>query len=129
MLNGSRMLNSSRILFTFLPLTIRRNMKNKTIVSAVLIAAVILLGCGKAPVACFTVDKGKLAKLNEEVQFDAACSADAESFEWNFGDGTAFVTGATVKHKFTIANTYTVVLTAKSGNKIDTAQAALLIAP
>src|SRR6266568_2062635 len=50
------------------------------------------------------------------VTFDASTSADPDgtiaSYTWNFGDGnTTTVTTATITHRYTVANTYNVVLT------------------
>jgi PKD repeat protein len=91
--------------------------------------AALLFSCTKAPVACFVADKGKTAKLNEEVQFDASCAEGGTTYEWNYGDGSALAAGITTKHKFTAAANYTVVLTATTGNKSDTSQLVLAITP
>lgn len=85
----------------------------KIILSGILLVNV---SCTKDPEACFVSDKGKAAKVNEEVHFNAACSTDADSYAWDFGDGTS-ATGATTKHKFSRAATYMVKLTVSNKNK------------
>jgi PKD repeat protein len=77
---------------------------------------VFIYSCLKTPEACFTVDKGKTAKINEEVQFDAACSVDATSYSWDFGDGTNGI-GVSTKHKYRVASTYVVVLIVNNGSE------------
>jgi len=76
-----------------------------------------LSSCSKSPEACFVVDKGSLnTKVNEEIQFNAACSTDADTYVWEYGDGSSD-TGGTAKHKYPQAGTYTVKLTAKNSSK------------
>jgi PKD repeat protein len=81
-----------------------------------LFLALSIVSCTKDPAGCFTVDKGKTAKVNEEVQFDASCSANAETYSWDFG-GLGTATGATTKFKFTKAGKYIIKLQAKKGDK------------
>jgi chitodextrinase len=72
--------------------------------------------CTKTPSGCLSVDKGKTAKVNEEVQFDGSCSTNETSYAWEFGDG-ATETGNPVKHKYSTAGTYMVKLTVKNKKK------------
>ena len=77
-----------------------------------------LTSCTKTPSACFTVDKGSAnTRINEEIQYNALCSTDADSYTWDYGDGSANESGAQVKHKYRTAGSYTVRLTAKNGSK------------
>lgn len=76
----------------------------------------LVLGCTKTPEACFTINKGKLPKVNEEIQFDASCSKDAVSFLWEFGDGNNGSEIST-KHKYSIAGNYIVKLTVTNKSK------------
>jgi PKD repeat protein len=87
-----------------------------------LFLALSIVSCTKDPAACFTVDKGSIAKVNEEVQFDASCSANAETYAWSFGTlGTA--TGVTTKFKFTTKGKVVVKLVAsKSGKSSESIQ-------
>jgi hypothetical protein len=69
-------------------------------------------------VAPSAVDQG------DEVQFDGSPTATTmvvpnAGYTWNFGDGTAQATGASVVHSFTKAGTYSVTLnvTDRGGNK------------
>jgi chitodextrinase len=81
-----------------------------------LFLALSIVSCTKDPAGCFTVDKGKTAKVNEEVQFDANCSINAETYVWSFGTlGTA--TGITTKFKFTAKGKVVVKLVASKGGK------------
>ena len=78
-----------------------------------------LVSCKKDPVACFSVDKGKTAKINEEVQFNAACSTDADTFEWTYKSGTTVLstaTGVLAKFKFTVKGIVKITLVAKKGS-------------
>jgi PKD domain len=78
--------------------------------------ALSIVSCTKDPAACFTVDKGSTTKVNEEIQFDANCSANAETYAWSFGTlGTA--TGITTKYKFTTKGKVIVKLVASKGGK------------
>lgn len=91
--------------------------KTLTIMIGLFSAGVLFIsGCTKTPSPCFSVDKGGVAKVNEEVQFDASCSANATSFTWDFGDGSS-TSGSSVKHKYTTAATYVVKLTATNKKK------------
>ena len=88
----------------------------------------LIVSCSKTPEACFTVDKGKTAKLNEEVQFDATCSIDADTYTWDFGDGSTG-TGSSTKHKYPTASNYVVKLTASNTSKSATTSQSLTITP
>ena len=73
----------------------------------------------KDPTACFTVDKGKTAKVNEEVQFDASCSANADTYQWSFKSGATVLgtaSGAQTKFKFTAKGVVKISLVAKNGD-------------
>ena len=95
----------------------------------VLGSAFALSSCSKSPEACFVVDKGSLnTKVNEEIQFSAACSTDADTYVWEYGDGSS-ETGATVKHKYPQTGTYTVKLTAKNSSKSSSTSKTVTIAP
>jgi PKD repeat protein len=67
------------------------------------------------PTASFTVSSGP--KVGSPVAFDASGSKDPNAGgsitgeSWDFGDGTAVATGATVTHTFAVAGTYAVTLT------------------
>ncbi|MBC7413284.1 MAG: PKD domain-containing protein [Bacteroidia bacterium] len=75
-----------------------------------------LFACTKTPTPCFSIDRGKPTKVNEEIQFDASCSNNASTFSWEFGDGTTG-TGVAVKHKYTVDKMYIVRLTATNKRK------------
>ena len=96
----------------------------------ILILSVTLLfaSCSKTPEACFTVDKLKTAKVNEEVQFNASCSKDADTYSWDFGDGNVG-SGSTTKHKYPNAGDYTVKLTASNKKKSVTNSQTVTINP
>ncbi|GAA4013708.1 hypothetical protein GCM10022408_28530 [Hymenobacter fastidiosus] len=95
---------------------------------AMLATGILLFAsCSKKPEACFSVDKGSLStKVNEEIQLNATCSNDADSYAWEYGDG-AIEAGAIVKHKYLKAGTYTVKMTAKGDGKSDTASKEVVI--
>lgn len=106
----------------------------KIVLSVKVIGSFIILilftNCSKTPEACFTYDKGSTdIKVNEEVHFSASCSKNADTYEWNFGDGSASSTasGSDVKHKYTTAGTYTVKLAAKNNKKTTETSQSLLV--
>ncbi|WP_156126441.1 PKD domain-containing protein [Hymenobacter sp. DG25B] len=77
----------------------------------------LLASCSKKPDACFTIEKGiPSSKINDDVQVNAACSTDADSYLWEWGDG-ASDTGSTAKHKYNAAGTFTIKLTAKGNDR------------
>ncbi len=103
--------------------------KIKIIATTLALAVIVFItSCAKTPEACFVADKGKNAKLNEEVQFDAACSKDANTYVWDFGDGTTG-SGASTKHKYTVVGVYIVKLTASNDSKEATYSIDLTIEP
>ncbi len=106
-------------------------MKKKTMTTILGLLAVgtfFITSCTKTPTACFSVDKGSVAKVNEEVQFDGSCSSNATSYMWDFGDG-ASTTGTSVKHKYGTAATYVVTLTVKNKKKSATLVQNVMINP
>ena len=98
----------------------------------VLLLSVAVIGfasCSKAPNACFTIEKGQpSSKLNDEVQVNAACSTDADSFVWEFGDGSS-TTGATAKHKYNAVGTFTIKLIARNSNKQTSSTRDVVVVP
>lgn len=68
------------------------------------------------PVAAFTASPSPTT-VGTSVSFDGTASHDPNSggsitgYSWNFGDGSAAGSGATVNHSYTSAGTYTVKLT------------------
>ena len=88
-----------------------------------------LSSCTKSPEADFVVDKGSAStKVNEEIQFSAACSTDANTYAWEYGAGSGG-TGASPKHKYPQAGTYTVKLTAKNSSKSSSTTRTVTVAP
>jgi PKD repeat protein len=81
-----------------------------------LILTLSVLSCTKDPAACFSVDKGTTTKVNEEIQFDASCSVNAETYSWDFGDSSTG-TGVQVKHKYSVKGKYIIKLVAKKADK------------
>lgn len=93
----------------------------KTVNHLILVTAglFVMSSCTKTPSACYSADKGKAAKVNEEVQFDASCSQDATTYTWDFGDGGTD-SGLNVKHKYLNTGVYTVTLKASNKKKSET---------
>ena len=89
-----------------------------------------MMSCSKTPSACFTVDKGSgNTRINEEIQYNALCSTDTDSYTWDYGDGSANESGAQAKHKYRTAANYTVRLTAKNSSKDASTTQVVTIAP
>jgi PKD repeat protein len=104
-------------------------MKKSIINLIAIFGLTILASCTKTPQACFVTDKGSASThVNEEIQFDATCSKDADSYDWEFGDGTT-QTGVTTKHKYTTAGNYTVTLTAHHSSKSASSSQTVTITP
>jgi chitodextrinase len=81
-----------------------------------LFLALSIVSCTKDPAACFETNKGNPTKLNEEIQFDASCSINSDTYAWSFGTlGTA--TGITTKFKFVTKGKVTVKLIASKEGK------------
>ncbi len=80
----------------------------------VFILALLISACGK-PIADFTYS-GADKPAPAEVDFENK-SKKAESYEWDFGDGTKS-SEASPKHKYASSGNYTVKLTAKKGQKM-----------
>lgn len=102
-----------------------------SLVRSVSVAAVVLLlaSCSKKPDACFTIEKGQpSSKLSDEVQVNAACSTDADSYVWDFGDGFS-TTGATAKHKYNAVGSFTIKLTAKNSSRESTTSKGVTVVP
>ena len=62
------------------------------------------------------------------MEFNAACSPDADEYVWEFGDG-ASTTGAKVKHKYNAAGTFNVKMTAKNDSRLSLANRTVIIVP
>lgn len=92
---------------------------NKKLISssvAAMVLAMLLIfnSCQKTPTACFEVSK-TTAAVNEQIAFDASCSKNADSCEWDFGDGTKSRDFKTT-HAYAAIGQYTVSMMTMSGN-------------
>lgn len=80
-------------------------------------AIAFTVGCKvEDPEACFTASTNNV-EVNAPVTFNN-CSKHAESYEWNFGDGSSAV-GSSASHIYTSPGTFTVTLTALGEEKDD----------
>ncbi len=68
-------------------------------------------GSGGQAVACFTFNAPICAAGGCSVSFDASCSENAVTYNWNFGDGSVERTGQNLTHTFETSGTFTVTLT------------------
>lgn len=80
----------------------------------------------RAPVAR-AVANPPYGNLPLDVGFDGSASSDPDgdslTYDWDFGDGTSHGTGATTRHIYTQAGTYTAILRVRDGqNAIGTAR-------
>lgn len=85
------------------------------------------------PVAAISVSPGTSGNAPMAVTFSGTDSSDAEgpiaSYSWSFGDGSSG-TGATVSKTYTVAGTYTAILTVTDGNgATDTESVVLNVSP
>ncbi|OWP62128.1 hypothetical protein CDA63_15880 [Hymenobacter amundsenii] len=97
--------------------------------AALLLSSLWLTSCSKKPEACFTIEKGiPSSKVNDEVEVNAGCSSDADSFVWEWGDG-ASDTGIKAKHKYNAAGNFTLKLIAKADGKSTSTSKPVTIVP
>ena len=83
----------------------------KKIIYLALVLPMFLLSCSKEPVASFFIELDK-PKLGQEIFFNNT-SDNAESFEWDFGDGYMSKDKHPV-YKYSLTGTYDVTLSAFS---------------
>lgn len=81
----------------------------------ILLSAISLASCAVKPVADFSVPTQKLV-APAEVTFTNN-SLKADSYEWDFGDGSPVSTEAAPKHRYMHSGNYTVTLKAIKGSK------------
>ncbi len=91
-----------------------------------LVSAAVSGSCTLEPTACLTASKEDNVKVNETVTFNAACSENATSFNWDFGDN-ASGDGAQITHKYSSAGTYQVTLTALNGGQSHQSSARIIV--
>ena len=78
------------------------------------ILGIILLlnSCAKPTNGCYTYSPSTITTTTQ-VTFDASCSDNASSYNWDFGDGTEITTNSSsITHTFSTSGTYTVMLVA-----------------
>lgn len=90
----------------------------------VILILVLIYGCEtreetKQPVACFTYSPENGIEVDDEISFTAACSEDAETYSWDFGDGTAERVGPTPTHAYSEDGEFEVTLTVENKNLQD----------
>jgi|GEM_PF-1058317 len=97
----------------------------KKLITISTILALILTGCASDPIANFAFSPANL-NTGEKIYFENL-SADAESFEWSFGDGN-FSSAYNPVHRYMSGGTYTVQLKAfgRQGG-LDVAQATITV--
>lgn len=107
---------------------------------AALLAAALLSACGgggeasnpSPPVLAVT---GSVAQGQAPlaITFDSSKSTDPQgkalSYSWNFGDGSASVSGAVVSHTYDKHGTYSATLTATDGQLSSTKAVTIVVAP
>ncbi|MFH0865978.1 MAG: PKD domain-containing protein [Bacteroidota bacterium] len=88
-------------------------MKKQIVFLIILLLCAGFYSCLKEPQASFTVSK--INAYTGEVILFTNTTADADTYEWNFGDGTLSTTTSPT-HTYNSSGTYTVTLTAYSKN-------------
>jgi len=91
-------------------------------------SVVFLSSCAKTPQACIEVTKS-VVRAGESISF-LSCNDDADSYEWNFGDGNK-ATGNLASHSFEAQGTYLVQLIAysKKEKRWDKSQIIISVVP
>ena len=94
-----------------------------------IVLSMLMTACSEKPEPCIIIDnKSSELKAGLPIQFNATCSKDADTYKWDFGDGTVS-SGATVQHKFTSAGTHMVLMTASNKKQsVTTSKSVILIA-
>src|ERR1051325_4109099 len=100
-----------------------KKLMNSTFKNPVALLCVMLMitlaSCKKDPQACFGTDRGGApTKVDQEITFNATCSTDADSYLWDFGDGSSEY-GYLVKHKYSNDGNYVVTLVVSSKGKFE----------
>lgn len=72
------------------------------------------------PQSSFTYDPQALCTFPDTISFDGSASVGAETYSWDFDDGSALSTEAAPKHEYTTAGTYNVQLVTTAGLCSDT---------
>jgi PKD repeat protein len=88
----------------------------KRIIYLSLLLPLFLISCESAPEAAFYIDNAE-PEVGQEVLFTNS-SANAERFEWNFGDNT-WTDEPNPVHVYTGTGTYQVTLTAFSKSGVE----------
>ncbi len=92
-------------------------MMNRTCVFSILCSAMFLLAACMKPVARFSMS-AEHAEAPATIKF-ANQSTGADSYLWDFGDGTTSM-DSSAQHQYATSGKYVVSLTAKKANKINT---------
>lgn len=82
---------------------------------------------GTGPFACLSVSTNNCTAPCT-IDF-TNCSTNSDTFEWDFGDGSATVTTESASHEYTTAGTFVVELTASKGAESDKATTTVTILP
>lgn len=95
------------------------------ILSIITLSALLLIGCSKSviPTAAFSYTGTKIAPA--AITF-INNSTNATSYTWAFGDGGTSTESAPA-HTYTAAGSYTVTLTAKNGDEVNTSSQTIVI--
>src|SRR5690606_468360 len=88
--------------------------------------AFMITSCKNQPAACFSSDKTSV-EIGETVSFES-CATDAETIEWDFGDGTT-AEGESAAHSWDAPGTYLVQMKvlSKKDKKIDRFSATITV--
>ena len=89
-----------------------------------LLLAILMNGCRKPIYACFVYSPTAPITTTTALSFDASCSEEAETFQWNYNDGNVPAPQSSSiidSHTFLSQGTYSVTLTVgRSGRKKET---------
>src|SRR5687768_12833408 len=98
----------------------------KKILLSFILSASLLASCNTEPTACFEASKREGVKVDEDVHFNAACSEESTSYNWDFGDGMGG-SGLEVNHSYDAAGTYEVKLTTQNAGQSSQATARIIV--
>jgi hypothetical protein len=89
----------------------------------------VISACNKVPVACFEIKTPiDSIRVGKNIEFDAACSIDAQDYFWDFSNGLGGNTEYIIT-QFDTAGTYNVTLVAARGSKTQKNSKDIIVKP
>ncbi len=97
--------------------------KHRTLAFSLIVSAILVTGCQK-PMSSFLIATED-RKAPTLLEFNNT-SENAESYEWDFGDGTTS-SSFNAEHQYSHSGRYIITLKAKKGNKVSTSEQEIIL--